>query len=79
MRDLLNIGTQQRPDLFALNVIKHPVLYTKVLEIDERIGADGHVINKLSNSTLSQITEKGFVSTTQSIIQFLEMYFNLQE
>jgi len=55
MKDLLEIGTQQRPDLFALNIIKHPTLYSRVIEIDERIGGDGTVLKKLDVPSLSQI------------------------
>ncbi len=37
--DLLEIGTQQRPDLFALAIRKPDVLYETVVEVPERIGA----------------------------------------
>lgn len=36
-KDLLHIGDQTRPDLFALEVIKPEALYEKVVEIDERV------------------------------------------
>lgn len=42
-KDLLEIGTQQRPDLFALEVIKEKPLYDWVFEINERIESDGSV------------------------------------
>lgn len=35
--DLLRIGYQNRPELFALNIIKPQALYVQVLEIDERV------------------------------------------
>ena len=38
--DLLEIGTQARPDLFALSIQKPGVLYSAVLEVTAR--ADGH-------------------------------------
>lgn len=40
----LKIGTQQRPDLFALDVVKIPPLYHAVAEVDERIDAAGAVV-----------------------------------
>lgn len=40
--DLLEIGSQQRPDIFALNIQKPDVLYEKVVEIDERITIEGY-------------------------------------
>jgi 5-oxoprolinase (ATP-hydrolysing) len=42
--DLLEIGTQQRPDLFALAVVKPAPLYREVVEVDERLAADGTVL-----------------------------------
>ena len=46
-QDLLLIGDQKRPDLFALNIIKPEPLYHHVEEIDERIAADGAVLRSL--------------------------------
>ncbi|HMB54715.1 MAG TPA: hydantoinase/oxoprolinase family protein, partial [Thermoanaerobaculia bacterium] len=42
--DLLEIGTQQRPDLFALEVVKPPPLHAAVVEVDERLDAAGEVL-----------------------------------
>ncbi|MBV8471881.1 MAG: 5-oxoprolinase, partial [Hyphomicrobiales bacterium] len=42
-RDALEIGYQARPKIFARNIIKPDQLYSEVLEIDERILADGTV------------------------------------
>ena len=42
--DLLRIGTQQRPDLFALDVRKPEPLYADSIEVDERRAADGSVL-----------------------------------
>lgn len=36
-RDVLEIGSQQRPDIFALDIRKAAVLYDSVVEIDERV------------------------------------------
>ncbi len=45
--DLLRIGTQQRPELFALHVVKPDPLYEAVVEVEERLAADGTVLRKL--------------------------------
>jgi 5-oxoprolinase (ATP-hydrolysing) len=45
--DLLKIGYQERPDLFALNVKKRPPLYEQVVEVTERLNADGSVYTPL--------------------------------
>ncbi len=42
--DLLMIGDQQRPDLFALRIDKSPPLTRTVVEVDERLAADGSVL-----------------------------------
>ncbi|KAF5013268.1 hypothetical protein FDECE_697 [Fusarium decemcellulare] len=36
-KDLLKIGNQSRPDMFALNVQRPELLYTKVVEVPERV------------------------------------------
>jgi len=42
-RDLLDIGNQARPDIFALDIRKRQQLHAAVAEIDERVLADGSV------------------------------------
>ena len=51
-RDLLEIGTQERPDLFSLVIKKPPRLYHKVWEVPERIDADGAVIRPIDIDAL---------------------------
>jgi 5-oxoprolinase (ATP-hydrolysing) len=52
--DALAIGTQQRPDLFALRIEKPSTLYDRVLEIDERLAADGSVLQPLNLAATRQ-------------------------
>lgn len=47
-KDLLKIGTQQRPDIFAMNVEKPEPLHYKVVEIEERLDANGQVLQGLT-------------------------------
>ena len=42
--DVLRIGYQSRPDLFARHIVLPEMLYERVIEVDERIGADGTVL-----------------------------------
>ncbi len=42
--DLLRIGTQQRPDLFALEIVRPEPLYHEAVEVAERMAADGSVL-----------------------------------
>ena len=42
-RDALRIGYQARPDIFAKKIVLPDMLYDSVLEVDERVRADGTV------------------------------------
>jgi 5-oxoprolinase (ATP-hydrolysing) len=42
-RDALKIGYQARPKIFAKQIIKPEMLYERVIEVDERVRADGAV------------------------------------
>jgi 5-oxoprolinase (ATP-hydrolysing) len=55
--DLLRIGDQQRPDLFALDVRKPEPLYATVVEVPERIAADGSVLEPLDPASLNDPIE----------------------
>ena len=47
-KDLLVIGNQARPDIFALNIIRPKPLYSMVVEVDEQIDFEGNIIHELS-------------------------------
>lgn len=42
-RDALAIGYQARADIFAKKIIKPELLYSGVVEVNERVRADGHI------------------------------------
>ncbi|MGE4304933.1 MAG: hydantoinase/oxoprolinase N-terminal domain-containing protein, partial [Novosphingobium sp.] len=48
--DALRIGTQERPDIFARRIVLPDPIYAEVLEIDERVGADGAVHRPLDEA-----------------------------
>lgn len=50
--DLLRIGYQARPRLFELSIRKPEPLYECVVEIDERMGADGRILVPLDKNTV---------------------------
>jgi 5-oxoprolinase (ATP-hydrolysing) len=52
-RDLLRIGNQQRPELFTLDIQKPKPFYRAVVEVDERVGADGGIITPLELEQLA--------------------------
>lgn len=57
-KDLIRIGNQQRPELFALNIVKPEPLYKNIIEINERIDRDGKVLQELTLNELENIAEK---------------------
>ncbi len=75
--DILSIGTQQRPELFALHVQKPSQLYESVIEVEERIDTKGNVIQALKTGTIEaeikRIREAGISSAA---VAFLHSYCN---
>lgn len=71
-RDILKIGTQQRPDIFAIQVVRPDPLPKQVIEVDERIDAGGHVLLKFSSGGLKeklrQLVEEGYESAAVCLI-----------
>ena len=51
-RDQLRIGYQNRPKLFARRIVLPELLYAKVVEVEERIGADGSCVTPLDEAQL---------------------------
>ncbi|MDC8753974.1 hydantoinase B/oxoprolinase family protein [Erythrobacter sp. sf7] len=49
--DALRIGTQARPEIFARHIILPEQLPAKVIEIDERVAADGTVLRPLDRES----------------------------
>ncbi|TWT61926.1 hydantoinase B/oxoprolinase family protein [Rubinisphaera italica] len=54
-RDALIIGHQDRPRLFDLNIQKPLPLHESVIEIDERISAEGEIIQAIDLNTCSEL------------------------
>ncbi len=52
--DILRIGYQDRPELFALNIRKRDELYEAALEVDERLRAGGEVLRKLDGAAVRE-------------------------
>ena len=43
--DALRIGYQARPDIFARHIVLPSMLYERVVEVDERVGVNGEVLD----------------------------------
>ena len=56
--DLLEIGNQQRPELFALDIRKPEPLYSVVVEVEERLDASGAVLRELDERSLAAEAER---------------------
>jgi 5-oxoprolinase (ATP-hydrolysing) len=53
-RDALRIAYQNRPRLFDRNIVLPELLYSAVVEADERVGAQGEVLQPLDEALLKQ-------------------------
>ncbi len=78
-KDLLAIGTQQRPELFAINIIKRKSLTNTIIEVDEFIDANGQVETSLNAETINKCIDKLLISESESIaISLKNSYQNPQ-
>lgn len=76
-KDLLEIGTQQRPDIFSLNIKKRQPLPSTIIEVDERIDTNGRVLKELILNDYSAIVAELKKSGIQSAsVVFLNAYRN---
>ncbi|HKI02683.1 MAG TPA: hydantoinase/oxoprolinase family protein [Thermoanaerobaculia bacterium] len=70
--DLPRIGTQQRPDLFALEIVKPEPLYREVVEVPERLAADGSVLVPLDGVAMKEaagrLLEEGIESAAVALM-----------
>jgi 5-oxoprolinase (ATP-hydrolysing) len=60
-QDVLVIGNQSRPDIFALNIVRPPPLYSKVIEVDERVTLVGYTSDPKYNEHMVKFDEEGKV------------------
>lgn len=71
-RDLLTIGTQQRNDLFALDVRRPRPLPEQVIEVDERLAPSGDIERPLDlaslDNTLARLHRDGVTSAAIALL-----------
>ncbi|MGW8370448.1 MAG: hydantoinase/oxoprolinase N-terminal domain-containing protein, partial [Gammaproteobacteria bacterium] len=73
--DLLRIGSQQRPDIFALDIRLPEMLYAEVIEARERLAADGEIVVALDETRLANdLTAARHRGITSVAIAFLHAY-----
>ena len=66
-KDALRIGYQQRPNLFALDIELPQMLYADVLEVAERIGAQGDIIQVPDPSVIQADLQHAFQQGLRSV------------
>ena len=71
-RDLLAIGTQARPRIFELNIVKPELLYKEVIEVEARCDAEGRIISRPDRQALErdlrEVHERGIDSLAVVIL-----------
>ncbi len=56
-RDALRIGYQNRPDIFARNIILPQMLYERAIEVEERYSAGGEELIPLATDYIAQLQQ----------------------
>jgi len=75
--DLLRIGTQARPDLFALDIHLPEPLYARVAEVEERLDARGAVIRPMDENALRSALRSAYRAGLRAVaIAFMHSYRN---
>jgi 5-oxoprolinase (ATP-hydrolysing) len=74
-RDALKIGYQARPKIFARHIIKPDMIYERVVEVDERVRADGTVEKELDLAALRPALEAALADGIKAVaIVFMHAY-----
>ena len=72
LRDVLEIGYQVRPKTFALEIKKPELLYSHIIEVEERLNHQGEVLIELDESrlrsNLQQAYEQGYRSAAIALM-----------
>ncbi|MGS2719290.1 hydantoinase B/oxoprolinase family protein [Paraglaciecola aestuariivivens] len=66
-KDAIEIGYQARPDTFALKIEKPDILYQQVLEINERVLANGEIIQAIDLDASEQALQAAYNSGIRAL------------
>src|SRR5918999_1811498 len=66
-RDALRIAYQNRPRIFAREIVLPELLYSRVIEADERVGADGAVITPLDEEAVARDLREAYAEGFRSV------------
>jgi 5-oxoprolinase (ATP-hydrolysing) len=74
-RDALKIGYQARPKIFARHIVKPDMLYERVVEVDERVRADGTVERTPDLARVRSALEQAMADGIKSVaVVFMHAY-----
>lgn len=74
-RDALRIAYQNRPRLFDRHIVLPELLYSRVIEIDERVGAHGEIVTLLDEDAARLALEDAFRAGYRAVaIVFMHGY-----
>ena len=77
--DILRIGYQQRPNLFSLDIKLPDMLYSNIVEIEERVDVNGKILTKLNTLKAEQLLKNAFDEGYKSIAIVLLHGYRYQE
>src|SRR5712691_8715872 len=74
-RDALRIGYQARPKIFARRIVKPEMLYERVVEVDERVRADGTVERQLDLAAVRAALDQAKADGIEAVaVVFMHAY-----
>ena len=72
---VLRIGYQNRPFLFALNIVLPGLLYERVIEVDERVDVQGNVLCQLDDGAVRDKLQSAYDSGMRAVaVVFIHGY-----
>ncbi len=78
-RDALKIGYQARPKIFARQIVKPDMLYERVVEVDERVLADGTVEREVDLASVRRELETAKADGIEAVaIVFMHAYHHAE-
>ena len=73
--DALRIGYQARPRIFDRHIVLPEQLYDRVIEVSERVGADGHLVQELDEEATEQALRAAYADGFRAVaIAFMHGY-----
>ncbi len=76
-RDALRIAYQNRPRLFDRHIVLPELLYSRVIEVNERLAADGSLVQGMDTHALEPLLREAYTAGLRSVaVVFMHAYRN---